>query len=264
MALASFAGLGRTERRIWQDAVLRVHLLVHQHRGLQGLRAKLPDEASNLSRRHATGTRSLDCHRHAVNAVTYRVTPLRAASCIRSFSRGGRLAVTPNRPEARVVTEVEVDVATQRSILLESSPAAATGTITLVVSVPGELDTRTPVAEFLVAIHPALGSDEPKLPVRSRLNSMNAGRTRSRASRSHSSISTIRHRPATPIARPSKVNKPPLPRASSLYGTSSNASQCFGRTTLKSLRLSVATTVSFRRSAIATTEASTSPKRRSA
>jgi hypothetical protein len=251
MALASFAGLGRTERRIWQDAVLRVHLLVHQHRGLQGLRAKLPDEASNLLRRHATGTRSLDCHRHAVNAVTYRVTPLRAASCIRSFSRGGRLAVTPNRPEARVVTEVEVDVATQRSILLESSPAAATGTITLVVSVPGELDTRTPVAEFLVAIHPALGSDEPKLPVRSRLNSMN-------------SISTIRHRPATPIARPSKVNKPPLPRASSLYGTSSNASQCFGRTTLKSLRLSVATTVSFRRSAIATTEASTSPKRRSA
>ena len=66
MALASFAGLGRTERRIRQDAVLRVHLLVHQHRGLQGLRAKLPDEASKLSRRHATGTRSLDCHRHAV------------------------------------------------------------------------------------------------------------------------------------------------------------------------------------------------------
>src|SRR5215211_729782 len=75
-------------------------------------------------------------------------------------------------PEAGVVTKVEVEMSTQRPVLLQRRPATAAGGIALVVAFPGELHARAPVALAAVAIHPPLDGDESETagPVRAELN----------------------------------------------------------------------------------------------
>src|SRR6266700_4881136 len=73
---------------------------------------------------------------------------------------GFRRSLGTHRPEARVVTQVEVDVSTQRPVLLQRRPATAAGGIALVVAFPGELHARAPVAPAVPTIHPTLDGDE--------------------------------------------------------------------------------------------------------
>jgi hypothetical protein len=58
----------------------------------------------------------------------------------------------PDRREARVVAQMEEDAPAQRTVLLQHSPAAATGRIALIVALPGELHTRPPVPLHLAAV----------------------------------------------------------------------------------------------------------------
>jgi hypothetical protein len=67
------------------------------------------------------------------------------------------------RSEARVLAEVEVDVPSQRTVLVQRCPATAAGGVAVVVAFPGELDARAPVTLAVVAIHPPLHGDEPEL-----------------------------------------------------------------------------------------------------
>src|SRR6266498_4504243 len=74
-----------------------------------------------------------------------------------------RRSLGTHRTDARVVTKMEVDVSTQRPVLVQRRPATAAGGIALVVAFPGELDTRAPIALAAVAVHPPLDGDEPEV-----------------------------------------------------------------------------------------------------
>ena len=63
------------------------------------------------------------------------------------------------KAKARVVAEMEIDAAAQRTVL-QHRPAAAARRVAVIVSLPGELHARAPVPGCLTAIHPSLDGDE--------------------------------------------------------------------------------------------------------
>jgi hypothetical protein len=72
----------------------------------------------------------------------------------RSSSRVSRVA------EARIVSEVEVNVAAQRSVVLQHGPATTGNGIGLVETIPREFETGPSVARSLSPVDPALDCDE--------------------------------------------------------------------------------------------------------
>src|SRR6266545_6054671 len=91
-------------------------------------------------------------------------SPPRPRRCPAGLCLGLGHSLGTHRPEARVITKVEIDVSTQQPVLLKHRPATAAGGIALVVAFPGELDTRAPIALAAVAVHPPLDGNEPEMP----------------------------------------------------------------------------------------------------
>jgi hypothetical protein len=110
--------------------------------------------------------------------------------------------------EARVIAEVEEDAPAQRAVLLQHPPAAAAGLVAFVAALPRELRARQPVPLDLAPVGRASTAIKPRLPNPSSSNSIKAGATRSRASRSQFSVPTIRHLPATLVIVPPGVTGP--------------------------------------------------------
>ena len=106
----------------------------------------------------------------------------------------------PRGPEARIVAEVDEDVAPEGAILFEDHPAPAAGRRVLVKTLPTELGARAPSRPTGRQSTDPSTAMKPREPVRRPASSMNAGPQRSRASPSQRSISTMRHLPAMLVA----------------------------------------------------------------
>jgi hypothetical protein len=113
-----------------------------------------------------------------------------------------------HRPEARVLSQVNENVPLDRRVLDTDGHAPPADLVALVVAVPAEFDDRAAVAFAGPAVHPATDGDEAELAGPSTANSMKPGSTRSMASRSHASISTIRHRPVKDVTGPPTLLSP--------------------------------------------------------
>ena len=117
-----------------------------------------------------------------------------------------------HRPEARVLSQVNENVPLYCRGLDTNGHAPPADMVALVVAVPAEFDGRVAVTfggpeVVRRSIQPRMAM-KPNWPVPSSENSMKPGSTRSMASRSHASISTIRHRPVKDVTGPPTLLSP--------------------------------------------------------
>lgn len=102
----------------------------------------------------------------------------------------------PLAAKARIVSEMEVNVTAQRSVVVQHGPATARSRIGLVEALPRELETEPSVARCLSPVDLALDRDEPEAASVIGVELDEPGATRSTSSLCQRSISTISHRPA--------------------------------------------------------------------
>jgi len=108
---------------------------------------------------------------------------------------------------------MDEDVAPERAVPLQGSPATPAGRIAVILPLPGELNADAAIPVTVPAVHPSLDRDEPE-PARSVWpNWMKAGPKSSIDSWSQSSISDMRHVPTMRIWSPA-----PSPLLPSLVG----------------------------------------------